>query len=101
MTFEEAKEIFLNRAIMANGFSDGETWRCAVKKISDMLEDGELQEPKTGHWIYDDEYSDRLDVIYECSCCKRFIIVPYEAKNEVYKNYPYCHCGAKMIESEE
>jgi hypothetical protein len=59
------------------------------------------REPKTGHWIYDDEYSDLLDAIYECSCCKRILIVPYEAKNEVYKNYPYCHCGAKMAESEE
>ena len=58
------------------------------------------QEPKTGYWIYDDEYSDWFDVTYECSCCKRAIIVPYEIRNEVYKNYPYCHCGAKM-KSEE
>ena len=54
------------------------------------------QEPKTGHWIYDDEYSDWFDVTYKCSCCKRAIIIPYEARNRVYKDYPYCHCGARM-----
>ena len=59
------------------------------------------QEPRVGHWIYDYEYSNWFDVTYKCSCCKRTIIVPYEAKNEVYKDYPYCHCGAKMAESEE
>lgn len=56
------------------------------------------QEPKTGNWIYDDEYSDWFDVTYGCSCCKRTIIVPYEARNEVYKDYPYCHCGARMVD---
>ncbi len=60
----------------------------------------QMEEPKIGHWIYDDEYSDWFDVTYNCSCCKRAIIVPYDARNEVYKDYPYCHCGAKMIESE-
>ena len=55
------------------------------------------QAPKTGHWIYDNEYSDWFDVTYECSCCKRAIIVPYEIRNEVYKDYPYCHCGARML----
>lgn len=59
------------------------------------------KEPKTGHWIYDDEYSDWFEVTYKCSCCKRAIIVSYEARNEVYKNYPYCHCGAKMVELQE
>lgn len=59
------------------------------------------QEPKIGHWVYDYEYSDCFDITYKCSCCKREIIVPYEIKNEVYKDYPYCHCGAKMKESEK
>jgi len=53
-------------------------------------------QPKMGHWIYDDEYSNYFDVTYKCSCCKREIIVPYEVRDEVYKEYPYCHCGAKM-----
>ncbi len=57
--------------------------------------------PETGRWIYDDEYSNWFDVTYKCSCCKRAIIVPYDVRNEVYKNYPYCHCGAIMIEPQE
>ena len=44
------------------------------------------QESKIGHWIYDYEYSNWFDVTYKCSCCKRTIIVPYKAKNEVYKD---------------
>ena len=57
--------------------------------------------PKTGHWIYDDEHSSWSNETYKCSCCKRAIIVPYEAREAVYKDYPYCHCGAKMIEPQE
>lgn len=72
-------------------------YRAALTMAIKALE----QEPRIGHWIYDYEYSNWFDVTYECSCCKRTIIVPYEAKNEVYKDYPYCHCGAKMAESEE
>ncbi len=58
-------------------------------------------QPKTGHWMYDDEHSDWSDVTYKCSCCKRAISVPYEVRNEVYRDYPFCHCGAKMIEPQE
>jgi len=61
----------------------------------------ESQEPKTGHWIYNEEYSSWYDTTYECPHCKRAIIVPYEIRNEVYKEYPYCHCGARMIEPQE
>lgn len=63
-------------------------------RLYDAIRDGRVL-PK-GHWIYDDEYSDWVDVTYKCSCCKRAIIVPYEARDEVYKDYPYCHCGVKM-----
>lgn len=55
------------------------------------------QEPKIGHWIYDDEYSNYFDVTYRCSCCGREIITPYELKNNLYSDYPYCHCGTRMI----
>lgn len=63
---------------------------------------------KIGHWIYDEARSDWFDATYECSCCKRSITVPYELTdvpyetlNEVYKDYPYCHCGARMIDPQE
>ena len=32
--------------------------------------------------------------IYQCDCCGRIISVDCRAELE---NYPYCHCGAKMI----
>lgn len=59
------------------------------------------QEPKTGHWMIDEDSTDRFFATYECSCCKRAIIIPHDAMKAVYKDYPYCHCGAKMQEGEE
>ena len=56
--------------------------------------------PKTGHWINIEDRTDWYDAAYKCSCCGREIITPYELKDNLYSNYPYCHCGAKM-ESEE
>lgn len=58
-------------------------------------------QPKTGRWLIVEDRTDWYDATYECSCCKREIIVPYEARDEVYIDYPYCHCGAKMVEPQE
>ena len=80
------------KAIWENGYIYDED----NEDIAKIIKDGTPLEEKIGHWIYDDEYSDCFDVTYKCSCCKREIIIPYEARNEVYKEYPYCHCGAKM-----
>lgn len=99
MTKQEAVKWLYNLKRDIGKTQHQELWHYeqALDEIIQALE----QEPKIGHWIYDYEYSDWFDVTYECSCCKRTIIVPYEAKNEVYKDYPYCHCGAKMAESED
>ena len=97
LTFEEAKEIFINRAIMPNGFSDGEAWRYAVKKISDMLESGELKEPKTGRWI-DKTHQSGCGVHFmhiECSECGE----PSGLNNAYARYCPWC--GTKMIRSQE
>ena len=63
-------------------------------EILDALE----QEPKTGHWISIEERTDWYDATYECSCCGRQIITSYELSKNLYEQYPYCHCGAKMVE---
>lgn len=56
MSFEEAKEIFLNRGLVDSGLSNDSTesgnrmtlifnknkWDAAVRKISEMLRNGEL-----------------------------------------------------------
>jgi hypothetical protein len=58
-------------------------------------------QPQIGRWVIVEDRTDWYDATYECSCCKRTIVVPYDASNEVYKDYPYCHCGAKMVEPQE
>ena len=54
---------------------------------------------KTGHWILND-YQGVLPVgykIYHCSECGREISSKYHGKIFLLNEYPYCHCGAKMI----
>lgn len=33
---------------------------------------------------------------YKCSVCGRLLVNITDGKNNVAKNYPYCHCGADM-----
>ena len=58
-------------------------------------------QPKTGHWVCVEEKSDWYAVTYECSCCGRGIITPHELIDNLYSDYPYCHCGAKMVDKQE
>lgn len=59
------------------------------------------QEPKTGHWILKrtfptklyDEYLNE----YKCSECYRGI----RCTESQLVNYPFCHCGARMVEPQE
>lgn len=53
---------------------------------------------KTGHWISDLKSYGRGKDDYHCSICGRSIHLcrPLEQLTD----YPYCHCGAKMTESE-
>ena len=92
-----------NRLIAVSGMS--------IEELTDAFTKGyrlvspeaakNLQEPKTGHWMIDEDSTDRFFATYECSCCKRAIIVPHDAMKAVYKDYPYCHCGARMVEPQE
>ncbi len=60
------------------------------------------QKPKTGHWIRNKEQGVQAVgyVNYHCSECGREICSKYNGRISLVKEYPYCHCGAKM-ESEE
>lgn len=49
-------------------------------------------ERKTGHWI---EITSSNHT-YKCSVCGRLLVNITDGKNNVAKNYPYCHCGADM-----
>ena len=47
-----------------------------------------------GHWI-EIALSNHT---YKCSVCGRLLVNITDGKNNVTKNYPYCHCGADMRE---
>lgn len=55
---------------------------------------------KIGHWIYQtsDDYLGELNRYYECSECGRTV---GDAIGDIYDTYPYCHCGAKMVEPQK
>lgn len=76
---------------------------CISTKAFKILYDGMdalppvTPQPKTGHWIMTDD-TNWYDAYFKCSCCGREIGMPYDLRNQVINKYPYCHCGAKMIE---
>ena len=45
-----------------------------------------------GHWV---EIASSNHT-YKCSVCGRLLANITDGKNNVAKNYPYCHCGADM-----
>lgn len=57
------------------------------------------QEPKIGHWIKEKSLHGWDGKSYQCSVCGRSIHIDPEAED--LTDYPYCHCGAIMTESEE
>ena len=65
---------------------------------SDVIEGALLELPSAqperikGHWI-EITLSNHT---YKCSVCGRLLVNIPDGKNNVAKNYPYCHCGADM-----
>lgn len=61
------------------------------------------QKPKTGHWIRNEKQGVQAVgyLTYHCSECGREICSKYHGKISLLKEYPYCHCGAKMVEPPE
>ncbi len=100
MTREEAKEFLIdvsyklgNMAVEYLTEKDGEKMLEAIKALE--------QEPKTGHWILKRTfptklYNEHLNE-YKCSECYRGI----RCTESQLVNYPYCHCGCRMIEPQE
>ena len=54
---------------------------------------------KTGNWVSDLKAYGYGKDDYHCSICGRDIHLC--RPHEQLKDYPYCHCGAKMVESYE
>lgn len=58
---------------------------------------------RMGRWIRNDNQGVQAVgcLTYHCSECGREIGSKYHGKISLLKEYPYCHCGAKMQELEE
>lgn len=81
-----------------------DTW--SIKDVADTFKKHGLivvQEPKTGHWILNDNQGVQAVgyLTYHCSECGREICSKYHGKISLLKEYPYCHCGAKMVDPQE
>ena len=56
-------------------------------------------QPRKGHWIaHEVRLPDRTILNYRCSVCGRKLI---GYSTETLSEAPYCHCGARMVESQE
>ncbi len=83
-----------NKEIYNKGYADGQ------KALYEHLElCKEEQEPKTGHWIKEKSIYGWDGHSYQCSVCGRSIHL--DVVMEVLADYPYCHCGARMIEPQK
>ena len=59
----------------------------------------ETLKPKEGHWIKEKSLHGWDGKSYQCSVCCRSIHIDPEVED--LTDYPYCHCGAKMVELQE
>lgn len=56
-------------------------------------------QPKIGHWIKEKSVHGWDGNSYQCSECGRSIHIDSEVED--LSDYPYCHCGSKMIDPQE
>ena len=97
----------MNKAI------DDRTWSMSDRDVMEQMEEyvkalpiADVVEVKHGEWVLKSEIHQLFDDVdeefyVECPFCKRPFYVPFEFEEEkmleyAKKNYPYCHCGAKM-----
>lgn len=101
----EPCEDCISREAILNSICDyicGKDIRCVNKHIcrmKKMINDlpSVYPKPKTGRWITVNK--GLIVTSYKCSECGR--TVGDDTGYDVTKDYPYCHCGAKMQEVEE
>lgn len=96
------KELNRNSITKTITFSDGVSIYDTIKElpIADVVEvkHGEWILKSTIHQMFDDVDE---EFYVECSLCERAYYVPFELEEGkmleyAKKEYPYCHCGAKM-----
>lgn len=62
------------------------------KSIIDSLPPADVVPVRHGTWLPIVSYNNT----YKCSECGRILVDITDGLKMVAKNYPYCHCGAKM-----
>jgi DNA-directed RNA polymerase subunit RPC12/RpoP len=92
-------------SLVLNG--DNYCAKCGAKMVDPQESEEQIlpvtPQPKMGKWILND-YQGVLPAgykMYHCSECGREIGSQYHGKISLLKEYPFCHCGAKMQEEEE
>lgn len=65
----------------------------AISQIRHLPE-ADVSPIKYGYWVANKSPYDKRDSFYYCSVCHRTINL---ICGDNLDNYPYCHCGAKMI----
>lgn len=83
-----AQNVIMDGSEYHNGFNAG------VNRAQEVIRNLPPVQPERikGHWI---EITSRNHT-YKCSVCGRLLVNITDGKNNVAKNYPYCHCGADM-----
>lgn len=68
------------------------------KRIKALSSSSVISQPRKGHWVLNDVQGVQAVgyLTYHCSECGREINSKYHGKISLIKEYPYCHCGAKM-----
>ena len=90
--------IYIQAAIdIANGFCHPANIVKELKRLPPAQ-----PKPKTGYWVLNDNQGVQAvgHLTYHCSECGREISSKYHGKISLLKEYPYCHCGAKMEEED-
>lgn len=97
-------DLISRKVVLENAFAIY-THECGLVEVVgvDTIKDLPSIKPqeKMGYWINIEDRTDWYDVTYKCSCCGREIITPYELKNNLYSDYPYCHCGTRMVKPQK
>lgn len=82
-------EVFENRA-----YADG--WNAAIDIIT-SAPTADVREVKREYWIYEGHH-EMMGHAFQCSVCGRWMFA--NSPENVIEEYPYCHCGAKMEDTQ-
>lgn len=101
---QESCEDAISRKVVIEHYSTGEIAHCNHISRNNLLDFIEqlppiTSKPKEGHWIKEKSLHGWDGKSYQCSVCGRSIHIDPEVED--LTDYPYCHCGAIMTESEE